>query len=249
VDIRKEILYPQIQGVTPGPRVRGWAAAFGGDEEGGPLLSAETKGRTTADGSVLLTRQFTLSAHGSRRPRSMTRGLGPPCQRLGRYIWRRRRGWAAAFGGDKEVHYRRRERAPYAAVRLLHTRRLTPKEYDSWTRAPVPEAGPPWRASGEIFSDVSRHQWGNPSLKRDSLERGSHSHHSQRPFALEFSALFCRRRRHGLARSSRAPLARGGTQLGAQPARMGCVGVHRKDLCQCLSSWRSHRWRVYVLPS
>jgi hypothetical protein len=33
--------------------------------------------------------------------------------------------------------------APHAAVRLLRTRRPTPQEYDSWARAPVPEAGPP----------------------------------------------------------------------------------------------------------
>jgi hypothetical protein len=90
-----------------GPRVRGWAAAFGGEIDAGPLLSAETKRCTTADGSMLLTRRFTLSAHGGRRPRSMTRGPRPPCQRLGRYIRRRQRGWAA-FGGDEEVHYHRR---------------------------------------------------------------------------------------------------------------------------------------------
>jgi hypothetical protein len=40
------------------------------------------------------------------------------------------------------VHYRRRWRAPHAAVRLLHTRRSTPKEYDSLAWAPVPEAAP-----------------------------------------------------------------------------------------------------------
>jgi hypothetical protein len=62
-----------------GPHVRGWAAAFGGDEEAGPLLLAEMKRRTTAEGSVLLTRRFIFSAHGGRRPRSMTRGPGPPC--------------------------------------------------------------------------------------------------------------------------------------------------------------------------
>jgi hypothetical protein len=53
----------------------------------------------------------------------------------------RARGWAAAFGKDEEVHYRRRWRAPHAAVRLLRTRRPTPKEYDSWARAPAPKAG------------------------------------------------------------------------------------------------------------
>jgi hypothetical protein len=47
--------------------------------EAGPLLSAEMKRRTTVDGSVLLTWRFTFSAHGGRRPRSMTRGPGPPC--------------------------------------------------------------------------------------------------------------------------------------------------------------------------
>ena len=50
----------------------------------GPLLSAEVKRRTTAGGGVLLTRRFAFSAHGGRRPRSMTRGPGPPCQRLAR---------------------------------------------------------------------------------------------------------------------------------------------------------------------
>jgi hypothetical protein len=57
--------------------------------------------------------------------------------------------------------------------------------------------------------------WGNLSLKRDSLERSSHSHRSRRPFAIEFFVLLCRRSHHGFARSSRAPPARGGTQLGA----------------------------------
>jgi hypothetical protein len=47
------------------------------------------------------------------------------------------RGWATAFGGDEEVHYRRQWRAPHAVVHLLCTRRPTPKEYDSWAQAPV----------------------------------------------------------------------------------------------------------------
>jgi hypothetical protein len=50
--------------------------------------------------------------------------------------------WSAAFGGGEEAHYRRRWRAPHAAVRLLRTWRPTPKEYDSWAQAPVPETGP-----------------------------------------------------------------------------------------------------------
>jgi hypothetical protein len=44
------------------------------------------------------------------------------------------------------------------AVRLLHTRRPTPKEDDSWAQAPMPEARSPWRASGKIFCSVSGHQ-------------------------------------------------------------------------------------------
>jgi hypothetical protein len=205
------------------------------------------------------------------------------------------RDWSATFGGGEKAHYCRRWHAPHAVVRLLRTRRPTPKEYDSWARAPVLEAGPLLSAEmkrrtiagvGVLFMrrfafsanggrhprsmtrgpgplcerlghlDVCRARssvalrgvsWGNLSLKRDSPERGSHSHHSQHPFALEFSALFCRRSHHGLARSSRALPARGGTQLGAQPARMGCAGVRQKDLCRCLSSRRSHRRRVCVL--
>jgi hypothetical protein len=88
---------------------------------------------------------------------------------------------------------------------------------------------------------------GESFLKRDSPECGIHSHHSLRPFALEFSALFCRRSRHGLARPSRVLPVRGGTQLGAQLARMGCAGVRRKDLCWRLSSRRSRRRGVRAL--
>jgi hypothetical protein len=44
-----------------------------------------------------------------------------------------------------------------------------PKEYDSWARAPMPEAGSPWRASGEIFCGISGRQRGNLSLKRGFL--------------------------------------------------------------------------------
>jgi hypothetical protein len=155
--------------------------------------------------------------------------------------------WSAAFGGVEKMYCRRRWHAPHAAVRLLRTRRPMPREYDPWALAPVQEAGPPKRALGEIFSSVPGRQWGNPSLKRDSPEHGSHSHRSQRPFTLEFSVLSCRRSHHGLARSSRAPPARGGIQLGAHPARMGSVDVRWKDPCRCLSSRRPRRRRVCVL--
>jgi hypothetical protein len=57
-------------------------------------------------------------------------GLGP-----------RIRDWAVGFCEGKEAHYRRQRHVPHAAVHLLHTQRPTPEEYDSWARAPVPEAG------------------------------------------------------------------------------------------------------------
>ena len=54
----------------------------------------------------------------------------------------RARDWAVGFGRGEEAHYRRRWRAPHAAVRLLRTRRPTPEEYDLWARPPVSETGP-----------------------------------------------------------------------------------------------------------
>jgi hypothetical protein len=69
------------------------------------------------------------------------------------------------------------------------------------------------------------------------------------PFAFELSALFCRRSRHGLARPSRVLPIRGGTQIGAQPARMGCAGIRRKDPCRRLSPRRSRRRGVRALRS
>jgi hypothetical protein len=54
-------------------------------------------------------------------------GLGP-----------RVRDWAVGFGGDEEA----RRLAPHAAVRLLRTRRPTPKEYDPWAWVPVSETEP-----------------------------------------------------------------------------------------------------------
>jgi hypothetical protein len=57
--------------------------------EAGPLLLAEMKKQTTASGGPLLKRRFAIFALGDRHPRSMTRGPGPPCQRLGRCLRRR----------------------------------------------------------------------------------------------------------------------------------------------------------------
>jgi hypothetical protein len=200
-------------------------------------------------------RWFSFSASRNRHPRMVTRGPGPPCQGPGYWFRRRQRAGGGVlltqptglllFGGGEETHHRRWWHAPHAAVCLLRTWRPMPKEYDSWARAPVPETRSPWRASGEVFYGALGRKWGNPSLKRDSSKRGSHSH--QRPFALELFALLCRRSRHGPARPSRAPPARGSTQLGVQPAWMGWVGVCRKDPCRCISSRRPRRRRVCVL--
>jgi hypothetical protein len=73
-----------------------WARAL--VSETGPLLSAEMNRRTTAGGGVLLTRRFAFSAHRGRRPRRMTRGPWPPCQRLGHLGARRARSSAASQG-------------------------------------------------------------------------------------------------------------------------------------------------------
>jgi hypothetical protein len=73
----------------------------------------------------------------------------------------RARDWSAAFGGDEEA----RRFAPRMADHLLRTRRLTPKEYDSWAQAPVLEAGSPWCASGEIFCGVLGHERESPLKK------------------------------------------------------------------------------------
>jgi hypothetical protein len=59
------------------------------------------------------------------------------------------RDWAVVFGGDEEAHYRGRRFAPRVAVHLLRTLRPTPKEYDSWARAPVSETGPLFSAEME----------------------------------------------------------------------------------------------------
>jgi hypothetical protein len=70
--------------VGPGPPV----------SEASPLLSVEMKRRSGS----LLTWRFTFFAHGDRCPRSMTRGPGPPCQRLGRLGARRASFFAASQG-------------------------------------------------------------------------------------------------------------------------------------------------------
>jgi hypothetical protein len=57
--------------VDPGPRVRDWAVGFSGGEE------AHYRRRWRAPHTAVA-----FSTHGGQRPKSMTRGPGPPCQRL-----------------------------------------------------------------------------------------------------------------------------------------------------------------------
>jgi hypothetical protein len=72
---------------------------------------------------------------------------------------------AIGFGGGEEAHYRGRRLAPLVAVRLLRTRRPKPKEYDSWARAPVSEAGP------LLLVEIKRHG-GSPSLHMETDAQG-----------------------------------------------------------------------------
>jgi hypothetical protein len=94
--------------VGPGPLVRVRAIGFDGGKEQAVAYSSrsqlvccfsvEVKRRTTAGGGMLLTRRFAFSAHGGRCPRSMTRGPGPPCQRLGHLGARRARSSTVLWG-------------------------------------------------------------------------------------------------------------------------------------------------------
>jgi hypothetical protein len=148
-----------------------WAWAL--MSEAGPLVVAKVKRRTAADGGVLLTRWFAFSAHGGRRTRSMTRGPGAPVLEAGPHAT----DWSTAFDGGEETQYCRRWRTPQVAVR---------RRPRSMTRGP----GPPCQRLGHLGAHRVRSSvalrgvsWGNLSLKRDSPERGSHSHRSQCPFA------------------------------------------------------------------
>jgi hypothetical protein len=71
------------------------------------------------------------------------------------------RGWSAAFGGDEEA----RRFAPRLAVCFLRTWRLMPKEYDSWARAPVSEAGP-------LLSAEMKRRGGSPSSHTETDAQG-----------------------------------------------------------------------------
>jgi hypothetical protein len=63
------------------------------------LVLVEAKRRTTVGGGALFTRRFAFSSHRNRRAKCMTCGPRPPCQRLDRWL-RRRRGGTLPRGGS-----------------------------------------------------------------------------------------------------------------------------------------------------
>jgi hypothetical protein len=67
--------------------------------ETGLLVSAGAKRRTTAGDDAFFTRWFAFSTPRNRRARCMTCGPGPPCQRLDRWL-RRKRGGMLPRGGS-----------------------------------------------------------------------------------------------------------------------------------------------------
>jgi hypothetical protein len=146
------------------------------------------------------------------------------------------RDWAIVFGGDEEAHYRGRRFAPRVTVRLLCTRRPALQLYDLWTRPPCHRLGC-LGARRAGFSAASRGASGRVSLEKGFTPRAavtlSHYLPIVAPFRLRAlraplrscSPAFRRCSRHGLASSSRAFPVRGGTQPGAQPARMERAGV------------------------
>jgi hypothetical protein len=125
--------------------------------------------------------------------------------------------------------------------------------------------GPPCHRLGCLsvrrarFPVASRGASGRAFLEKGFTPRAavtlSHSLHLLRPFRLRAlraplplrSSAFCCRSRHGLASPSRVLPARGGTQLGAQPAWMERASVRRKDPCRRHSPLRSRHQGVRVL--
>jgi hypothetical protein len=149
---------------------------------------------------MLLMRRFAFFALGDRCPWSMTRGPRPPCQRLGRCFWRRRRGTAirSSRGGSPSSH--------------------------SETRTPAERlVGPGPRVIGRVASvyvgrDFSRCL--RARARESSFKRGSprvlwfklpHFLPTAAPFRLQalcalldLHFFYCRSL-HGLARSSQVP--------------------------------------------
>jgi hypothetical protein len=182
--------------VGPGPRARGWPAAFGGDEEArwfaprvavrllrtrrptpkendswarapmleaSPLLSAEMERR----GGSLLAWWFAFFAHGGRRPRSMTCGPGPLCQRLGHLGARRARSSAALRASVGEPFFKKG--IPPSAIAILITRSAfspTSSPRSSAVVAAMALLDPPERLQPEVALNLVRNLlgWGVPAF-------------------------------------------------------------------------------------
>jgi hypothetical protein len=136
---------------------------------------------------------------------------------------------------------------------------------DQHTRCMTCGPGPPCHRLGCLGARQARFSVASRGAsERVFLEKGftprvavtlSHSLPISAPFRLRAlstlshlrSPAFGRRSHHGLANPSRALPVGGGTQPGAQPARMGRAGVRRKDPCWHLSPRRSRHRGVRAL--
>jgi hypothetical protein len=180
----------------PGPRVRGWSAAFGKNGEArrlaphaavrllrtrrptpkeydlwarapvpgaGPLLLVEMRRR----GSSLLVWWFAFFAHGDRRPRSMTRGPGPQCQRLGLLDAHRARSTAVSWGVNGTVLLKKGF-PPSAAVTLFTRCSLSPSSSPRSSAAVAAMAllDPPECFQSEVALNLVRNLlgWGAPTF-------------------------------------------------------------------------------------
>jgi hypothetical protein len=106
--------------------------------------------------------------------------------------------WARApVSETSPLHSAEVKRRTTAGGSVLFTRRFTFSAHGGrYPRSITRRPGPPCQRLGHLGARRARSSaalqgvsWGNLSLKRDSPEHGSHSHRSQRHFAIEFSAL------------------------------------------------------------
>jgi hypothetical protein len=199
----------------PGPRVRDWAAAFGGDEE------AHYRGRRfTPHMAVRLLRPRRPT------PKVYDSWARAPVSETGPLLSAEMERRTTAGGGSLLAW-----RFAFFALGDPHTSCMTCKP------------GPPCHRLGRIgarrarFSAVSRGASKGVFLEKGFTPRAaitiSHFLPTVAPFCLRAlraplhfrSSAFHRRSRHGLASPSRALPVRGGTQPGVQPARMGRAGA------------------------
>jgi hypothetical protein len=149
------------------------------------FLAAEMKRHTTAGGGSLFgrARRFALSAPRNRHPRSMTRGPGPPCQRLGHCFLRRRRGVLP------RAAVRSSWRFAFSALGGPHTICMT------CGPGPLCHRLGCFSVCRARFPAASRGASGSAFLEKGFAPRAvvtfSHSFQLLHPFAFEFSAPRC----------------------------------------------------------